>query len=129
MEIFELGFAKIIRLRDDIAEVIVAQNVEMNEATVDLYHAFLIAHLRGPFSLLINKLNAYTYSFDAQMKLATITQIHAMAVVAYNRKSMLSTQSLSNDLPRETKWNLQLFSEREPALAWLIAEQEAIRKA
>ena len=39
---------------------------------VEEYHAFLLKHLVSPFSLLINKINSYTYSFDAQVNLATL---------------------------------------------------------
>lgn len=69
MELHELSFAKIIILREDIAEVIVNEGVEMTVEMVDEYHNFLLSHLRAPFSLLVNKLNAYTYDFDAQEKL------------------------------------------------------------
>jgi len=49
---------------------------------VEEYHAFLLAHLVSPFSLLINKINSYSYNFDAQINLATLKEIKAMAVVA-----------------------------------------------
>ena len=125
MNLYELSFAKIIVLRDDIAEVIINDAVVMNAAMVEQYHEFLRSILTSPFSLLINKINSYTYDFDAQIELATIGEINAMAVVAYSRITELTTESLAS-YPRSKKWNLEIFMNREDALAWLLLEQKKI---
>jgi hypothetical protein len=125
MNLYELSFAKIIVLRDDIAEVIINDAVVMNAAMVEQYHAFLRSILTSPFSLLINKINAYTYDFEAQLELATIGEINAMAVVAYSRITELTTETLAS-YPRSKKWNLQIFMNRDDALAWLLLEQDKI---
>jgi len=98
----------------------------MTLAMVEHYHEFLLLHLVSPFSLLINKVNNYTYSFDAQVNLATLNEIHAMAVVAYTRSTKISTEYLKACVPRKTDWNLNIFSDREEALNWLQLEQENI---
>ena len=121
---FDLPFAKIIILQDDIAEVIVNDGIEMNVKMVEQYHDFLLSHLHSPFSLLINKINAYSYDFQAQIKLATLTEINAMGVVAYNRITKLNAKSLAS-YPRSKKWNLKVFSNRDEALAWLLSEQKS----
>ena len=122
MSHYTLDFGEIIILQDDIAEVIIHEGVEMDDAIVDQYHAFLLMHLQSPFSLLINKINPYTYTFSAQLKLANLPQIHAMAVVAYNRVTEMTTESLNN-MPREYSWNLKVFNNKDVALDWLKAEQ------
>ncbi len=122
MNLYELHFAKIIILHEDIAEVLINDGVDMNVKMVDEYHDFLLSHLRAPFSLLINKVNPYSYDFHAQQKLATLKEINAMAVVAYNRMTEITTESLIS-FPRQVKWNLKMFSNRDEALIWLIAEQ------
>jgi hypothetical protein len=122
MDLHELPFAKIIILRDDIAEVMINDGVEMDVNMVDQYHDFLLTHLRAPFSLLINKVNSYTYDFQAQEKLATLKEIKAMAVVAYNRVTRIATETLAS-FPRDVKWNLKIFSNREDALEWLLSQQ------
>jgi len=126
MDIYRLSFAKIILLRDDIAEVVVDQGVEINEAMVDAYHAFLLSHLRAPFSLLINKIHSYSYDFVAQQKLASLKQIKAMAYVVYNQAARSTTEYLAG-MPRAMKWNLKIFSAREPALNWLMAVQDGTK--
>lgn len=127
MDLHVLPFAKIIILRDDIAEVMIDDGVIMDLSMVEQYHDFLLSHLRAPFSLLVNKVNAYTYDFGAQEKLATLKEIKAMAVVAYNRITKIATENLAS-FPRDVKWNLRIFPDREEALAWLLSEQETTRK-
>ena len=122
MDLHELPFAKIIILRDDIAEVMINDGVRMDTAMVEAYHDFLLSHLHAPFSLLINKINSYTYDFHAQEKLATLKEINAMAVVAYNRVTRITTETLAS-YPRDVKWNLEIFSNQDEALAWLISQQ------
>ena len=123
MELHELPYAKIIVLQDDIAEVIIDDGVIMDEAMVEHYHGFLLSHLKAPFSLLINKINSYTYDFNAQMKLATLVEINAMAVIAYNRITKNTTELLAS-YPRSKEWNLKVFPNRDEALNWLILEQK-----
>lgn len=122
METSELPFAKIFILREDIAEVIINDGVEMNLEMVEQYHDYLLLNLRAPFSLLINKINAYSYSHDAQQKLATLREINAMAVLAYNRTT-ISTTKLLTTYPRDEKWNLKIFTDRDEAMGWLFSEQ------
>jgi len=128
MTIHGLGFGKIILLEDDLAEVIINQGIDLTEAMVDEYHDFLRSHLQAPFSLLINKINDYSYTFAAQEKLAAIPEIHAMAVVSYKQATQRVTQLLTT-IPREVEWNLQMFPERDLALAWLHEAQAEVRPA
>ena len=115
---FKLSFCEIILLEKDIAEVIVDDGVEINLSMVEEYHTFLLDKMAHPFSLLINKKNSYSYTFEAQLQLATLTQINVMAVVAYTKISEISTKNLVS-LPREKLWQLEIFNDRELALAWL----------
>jgi len=126
MDSHKLPFANIKILRNDIAEVIINDGIEMTLDMVEEYHHFLITHLVSPFSLLINKINKYTYEFDAQIKLATLKEINVMAVVAYNQTTNLTTQNLAA-MPREKQWELSIFSNREKALVWLTAEQDLLK--
>lgn len=128
MDLHELPFAKIILLDRDLAEVLIDDGVEMNAEMVAAYHDFLLAHLQAPFSLLVNKVNAYSYDFEAQANLATLEQINAMAVITYHRISTISTESLAS-MPRSKEWNLRIFSDRGEALAWLRSEQSRVTEA
>ncbi|RMZ51422.1 hypothetical protein EB822_02805 [Flavobacteriaceae bacterium PRS1] len=119
----KLSFGEITLLQEDIAEVIVNDRVEFNLEMVAEYHEFLINKMKCLFSLLINKLNSYTYTFEAQQHLATLTDINAMAVVSYSNITELTTKSLIQ-VPREINWKIKIFNEREVALQWLQDQQQ-----
>lgn len=118
MELHHLPFGKIIILREDIAEVIIDEGIEFSTEMVDQYHKFLLSHLKAPFLLLINKINTYTYDFEAQQKLASLEEIKKMAVVSYSQVTHVTTEYLAA-IPREVTWNLKIFPDRELALTWL----------
>jgi len=121
MNSHELPFAKIIILAEDVAEVLMNEGIEMDIKAVDQLHSFLLSHMRIPFSLLINRINSYTYDFAAQKKLGTLKELNAVAVVAYSRMTEISTESVAS-FPREMKWNMKVFSNRNEALCWLLPE-------
>jgi len=114
----ELSFAKIIIIRNNLAEVLVNEGVEINMDMVEEYHNFLCSNLMAPFYLLINKINTYSYDFEAQKCIATLPEIEAMAVVSYNRVTSITTESLSS-FPRGTEWNIKIFEDRNEAIEWL----------
>ncbi len=122
---YELSFGKVILIQDDIAEVIVDEGVEFDIVMVGEYHEFLIDHLKHPFSLLINKLHSYSYTFEAQQYLGDLTEINAMAVVSYTKASEITTKSLAS-MPKESTWDLKIFKKREIALKWLEVKQAII---
>lgn len=121
-----LSFAEIIILRDDIAEVIVHEGIEMTLEMVHTYHNWLLNNLTAPFSILINKKFSYTYDFQAQLNLAILPQIHAMAVVSYSKTTESCTKVLVS-VPREIEWNIQFFYNRADAFRWLENEQTQIK--
>lgn len=113
----ELPFAKIIILREDIAEVIINEGIDMDITMVEHYHQFLLSHLKSPFSLLVNKINSYSYTSDAVTKLATLEEINVMAIVSYTRATTVATEVLG--LVHGNDWNMKIFDDRAEALAWL----------
>lgn len=128
MNIHELPFAKIILLREDIAEVFINDGIEMGAEMMDQCHDFLRAHLRCPFSLLVNNANSHSYSFPAQEKLTVMEEINAMAMVVYNQVAQFAAETLAT-YPRDHKWDLKIFSNREDALEWLVSEQNKSKKS
>lgn len=118
MELHELPFVKIIKLSDDIAEVIVNEGVEYNLDMVDEYHDWVEKNMANPCYMLVNKLNSYSYTFEVQQKLGTLEQIRAIAFVAYTRTGKLSLEALSR-VPKTAHWNSKIFDNRNDALQWL----------
>lgn len=116
-----LSFCVIHHLDNQVCEVIVHEGVEMDDLMVDEYHAYLEAYYDGPFMLLVNKENNYTYTFSAQQRVADLVNIKAIAVLAYRRSTEIATQALKN-FKREHEWNLQIFHDRNLALEWLESQ-------
>ncbi|MEW4924923.1 hypothetical protein [Algibacter sp. 2305UL17-15] len=118
MKEYKLSFGTIIILEEDLAEVIINEGVVMNEVMVDLYHDFLLSYLKAPFSLIINKKNSYSYTFEAQKTIANLKQIHLMAVVVGSAGALMSTETLIQ-MNEEQDWNIKLFNKRGEALEWV----------
>ena len=127
MESHKLSFARITILREDIAEVVVNEGVEMDMTMVNEYHAFLLSHLKAPFSLLINKIYSSSYTFLAQRNLAELKEIHSMAVVSYTSTSKQSTMALADGIVRDIPWNLKIFNDKDSALHWIESQQNRLQ--
>lgn len=123
----EFSFGKIILVAEHIAEIIVNEGIQMDVAMVDACHRFLAENLLSPSGLLINKVNSYSYDFEAQRKLGTLEQVKAVAIVAYRKTTELASQAVSAivadaALPRDIEVSVKMFPEREEALQWLKGE-------
>lgn len=123
MQEYKLSFGTIVVLKDDLAEVIIDEGVVMNEIMVDLYHDFLLSYLKAPFSLIINKKNSYTYTFEAQKIIANLKEIHAMAVIVGTDAAVMSTKTLIQ-INESNNWNIKLFRTRPEALEWIESLHE-----
>ena len=119
--IFDLSFGQMIKLQENLVEVIVNTDVEFNMIMIAEYHDWLLENLVAPFGILINKKNVYSYTFEAQMNIANLPEIKAMAVVAYSKSTEESTNVLI-DMPRKSKWNIRIFEDHDIALNWLQLE-------
>jgi hypothetical protein len=122
MNTYSLSFGDITILQENLAEVVIYDGIIMDEDIVDDYHNFLLLYLKPPFSLLINKKFAYSYTFGAQLKIGSLIQIDKMAVVAYSNLTEMATKSLIN-LNSKKLWNIKIFQDRESALTWLLTTE------
>jgi hypothetical protein len=128
-----LSLGQIIILQDDIAEVIASEGIEIDVTMLQEYHTFLVENLKHPFALLINKKNAYTYTFETQQLLGKLNPINeralvnARAVVTYNNIAETTIKNLAS-MPREIPWNMKSFNDRQPALNWLKEQQQLLIK-
>ena len=121
----ELSFAKIILLQEGIAEVVVDSGVEMTLEMVGEFHDSLLSQFKHPFSLLINKLHSYTYTFEAQLHIYSLPYVTAISVMVYNDITRATTENIIA-LPRETPWNIMIFHDYNLALNWLQQQQASL---
>ena len=118
MEALKLSFCKITKLSNKIAEVVVNDGIEVNGDMLDEMEAWMTDNMPSDCGFLVNKKNSYTYTFEAQMRLGTISQIKARAVLIYNKVTEISTISLTR-LPQNKTMNLKIFEDRDEAIEWL----------
>lgn len=122
---YRSSFACFNIISDKIIEVIIDEGVEMTLEMVEVYHDFIVEHMEGDFGLLINRLNRYSYSFEAQLSVSSNEKMKAIAFIYYDEETKLSSMAL-NQRRINDGWNLQLFSGlelgREAALTWLNSE-------
>ena len=119
-KVYKLSFGTIITINNHLAEVIIDDGVEMDEHLVDMYHDFLLSHLKAPFSLLINKKYSYSYTFEAQKVIANLDEIDNMAVLVGTLGSTLATKTI---ISLKGQDNIEIFTTREEALDWLNNQQ------
>lgn len=118
MEVHQISFATICVLRSDLAEITVDSGVDINLGMVDEIHQLLLSLFSHPFSLLINKSNAYSTQLDALIKFGALTAIDKIAIFAPNKLAKMSAE-FSATIPSSTVLNIEVFTERDDALDWL----------
>lgn len=68
-------------LDNNIAEVIVDQGIELSIEMVEELDNYLDTHYSEHFALLVNKANRYSYTYEAQLCLASLDKQKAIAVL------------------------------------------------
>lgn len=123
MKTFLLPFGKIILLESNIAEIIINDGVVLDESMVIKYRNIMQAQLKTPFSILINKENGYSYTFDAQLIMGQLNDDVAFrAVVVYSQSAEMATQIIMN-INKNNNWKIKIFRERKLAIDWLLQNQ------
>jgi len=119
MEVHQVSFATIKVLNPNLGEVIVDEGVEVNVNMVTEIHEKFIAIFQSSFSLLINKKNAYSTQLDALIKFGDLSAIDKIAIYAPNQLAKMSAD-FSATIPSSANLNIEVFTERDAALAWLF---------
>ena len=120
---FNFGYIRIIS--HNMVEITVNADIEIDLEMVEEFDNFLMAQFKDDFGLIINKINDYTFSYEAQLCILSVCKLKAVALVYYceNKKKLAPHV----EARRETdKLNVKAFSGYEfghqNAHAWLIEE-------
>lgn len=120
-----LSFAYFNILADNLLEVTVDDGVEMSLEMIEECHQFIDKHFKGDFGMLVNKINQYTYTYEAALSIASYDNMKAVAFVYYTPKSKKSVAILK-DIRAADEWNHKTFSGLElgwqQAFTWLTKE-------
>ena len=124
-----LSFAKINILNENVAEVIVGQNVEISLEMSEEYNDFLAEKFPNDFAILVNKINKYDFSFEAKLSMASHENLKAIAVVAYDKEGKQEVEKLAA-MRQIDGWNLKVFDGLnlgwQDGLTWLENELSAL---
>ncbi|MGM5469750.1 DUF7793 family protein [Flavobacteriaceae bacterium LMO-SS05] len=126
MNTYTLPFGDITILQENLAEIVVNEGIIIDEDIVNDYHNFLISNLKPPFSLMVNKKFAYSYTYEALLKIHGLDQIDKIAVVAYSSFTEMATKFLI-DINTKRNWKVRIFQDQDLALNWL--NKPKIKKA
>lgn len=118
MKEYKLSFGTIIILEEHLAEVIIHDGLVIDEVVVDLCHDFLLSYLKVPFSIVLNKKNSYSYTYEAQKVFFNLKEIQKVAVVAVTSGAFMSAETLIK-ISESNHLNIELFEKRDEALEWI----------
>jgi len=120
-----LSFCTINILADNIAEVLIDDNIEVSIEMVEESDEFLCSIFKDNFGVLVNKINTYYYTFEAQLTMGSIDPMAAIASVNYHPHGTQSTQDFLNKRTID-RLNLKTFIGTElgwkRAYDWLTLE-------
>lgn len=123
----EMSFGRINLIQDDIAEIIMNDQVEITLGALRVTEELLDAYLKPPYSVLVNTRHNYFIDFEARRALAKLSQLHALAIVCYQNNSRFAIEAMAK-IRRPSQWAIQAFDRREEALSWLSEEQEQVKQ-
>lgn len=114
MEEHRLDFGTFILHDNGILETVIDDGVELNEEKIKLFFS-LIEELRPqPKLCLVNRKHKYSYTFKANMLLATSKLVDKVAIVKYGRMPWPLKGLFNPNL-----YSLAFFDDRDSAIAWL----------
>lgn len=124
---YRLQFCTVTLREDDIVIIEIDDGVnldaEMANELVELSNKELGDR---PFALLSNRINSYSFSFEALSKLANIPNLIALAIVIYSDKSQLLVEAQNFFLSTIRKRPIKIFRRKDEAMNWLGKELDKV---
>lgn len=119
MKSYKLSFATINVLEENLAEVIINEGVIVDLNMVEEYHNFLVNRLKAPFGLFFNKINSYSYNFEAQKTMSILDSVKAVAILNHSLVSVLATEMILKINAVNDHRIIELFVNKDEALNWI----------
>ncbi|MFV0389887.1 MAG: hypothetical protein ACK5NT_14170 [Pyrinomonadaceae bacterium] len=118
MRRFELPFALIHSIEDSILEIVFCEAIEIDMDMVTKLHKVLESFCTNEVCILVNNINEFNYSFEAQMNIFDLEKIVAVSFVCYTKNSHRAVEAMLN-LPRKNEPNAKIFYEYREGIEWL----------
>ena len=124
MTTHHLSFSTVTLLKDNVVEVIANEGIEVDMQMANELKHFFKSNLKHRFFVLINRVNSYSYTFEAQQSILNIKNIHSLAFVAYSQSSAESAKLLTVFATEDIKYEIEFFSDRDSSLNWLLTKRK-----
>ncbi|UTW44686.1 hypothetical protein KFE80_09800 [bacterium SCSIO 12696] len=123
-DVFHTSGGKIIKLEDDLAEVVVSDGMEVTAEMVDNSERILRQHFQCPCRMLVSRHHSYHYTFSAQQRIADLECVYAVAILSNSRSGEITARIISM-FPGKGNWKVNFFSDRASALKWLDKKKQS----
>jgi hypothetical protein len=119
------SFGQIKLISSNITEVVINQGVEISLELVEEYDTVMKKHFNKPYAVLVNRLNNYSYAYEALLCIGSTQNLKAAAVINYGAANAQQTKDLQS-VRHNDKLVIKEFSGlelgRESAINWLEAQ-------
>lgn len=110
----ELSFGIFREIEPNIMEIIINEGFEIHGLHIARIEEGLLEIYSSLYALLINRVNSYSHTHESMQKVAKLQNLAALAILVYSNISGHSAM-----LHRLFQDNVQVFQDRDRAMAWL----------
>jgi len=122
----KLSFCSLTRLPGGIVEVEPNEGIEIDLPMAEELDRTMLAMMGDRFSILVNKVNSYSVTFDAQLVIGTLDAVEATAVVVYDSFGEMATQQIKVMTEEEGEKKINIFFDKAQAISWLEEKMAAL---
>lgn len=122
---YRTSYGYINVINNNILEITPDEGAIISLEMVEETQGFINEHITQNFAMLINQINNYHYSYEAQLSVGSYANLTAIAFVYFSEQG----QDMSKNLVKKRaidNWNFQIFSGLDLgwqlALSWLQGE-------
>jgi hypothetical protein len=114
MGLEDLEFGTFREIGPNILEIIINKGVELDLAKIKKIEEGLLEKYKGPYSLLVNRMNSYSHTHESMEKVANLRNLAGIAILVYTdfARHAATVHKLYQD-------NVQVFDDREEAVTWV----------
>ena len=124
---YKLSFCTLFQRDDGVVIIEINEGVEINtDMAQELISLSVSVYGDTPFTLLSNRINSYSLSFEAMQILATLPNMIALAIVTYTDRSKLLIETQYFFISTIRKKPVKTFTDKDTAIEWLQSELSKI---
>jgi hypothetical protein len=116
------SFGQVNFLSNNIVELIIDKGVEVSLELIDEYDALMAKNFTSDYAILVNRLNSYSFSYEALLCIGSAQYLKAVAIITYSSENKEQTKNLQA-IRHMDDLNIREFSGlelgRESAIKWL----------